>query len=232
MKVSPEKIVLNIAHDLKYPLASISGITELLLNHWPDFSDVEKNEILKDIRETSCSTLLLLNDLLDWSQRTAEVCETEINLFDARNHFQSVITPMSSTIARKNILIKNCLEEGIMVSGDLHMYASVVRNLLTNAIKSCHKGGQISISAEPAGDFYKFCIRDNGIGMSKVQVEALFPGKCQPSHLIMNEPSANSFGLILCHDFVKMNGGEMWAESAEGMGTCVYFTARIYSAQS
>jgi signal transduction histidine kinase len=232
MKISPDKIISNIAHDLKYPLTSISGITELLLSHWPDFSDDEKREILKEIRETSDSTLLLLNDLLDWSRKTTEVSESEMNLFDARNHLHSVIDAMSATLVRKNITIENSLEAGMMVSGDSHMYASVVRNLLSNAVKSCHNGGRISVSAEQAGDFYKFCIRDNGIGMSKSQINTLFPGKGQPPHLIRDEYPAPSFGLILCHDFVEMNGGEIWAESIEGVGTCVYFTARMHPVQS
>jgi len=232
MKVTPEKIISSIAHDLKYPLTSISGITEILLNHWSDFTDDEKNEILKEIKETSDSTLLLLNDLLDWSRRTTKSSGTEINIFDARNVIQSVIDSMSATFVRRNIMIENCMEEGMIVSGDAHMAASVVRNLLSNAIKSCHNGGRISISAEQTRDFYKFCIRDNGIGMSKVQVDALFTGKSQPSHLNTNEPSGNGLGLVICHDFVEMNGGEMWAESVEGMGTCVYFTARIHSVPS
>jgi signal transduction histidine kinase len=174
---------------------------------------------------------LLLNDLLDWSRRTAEISEAEINLFDARNQLQSVINTLSATLVRKDITIENLLEEGMVVSGDSHMYASIVRNLLSNAIKSCHNGGRISVSAEQAGDFYKFRIHDNGCGMSISQVNALFPRKGQPSYLIRKEFPATPFGLILCHDFVEMNGGEMWAESVKGVGTSVYFTARIYSVQ-
>jgi len=221
LKVTSNKIISIIAHDLKDPLSSISGISDILIKNWDDFSVEEKAEILHEIRDTSDSTLLLLSDLLDWSKKTAAISEPERSVFDASQQIAMVVEPLTPKLKRKNIVIENIVNQEIMVFGDANMFSSVIRNLLTNAVKSCHHGGTISITAEPTHDMIRFLIKDNGIGMTKAQVESLFP-KDMKDNGKHNAPKG--FGLLLCNDFARMNGGDIWAESEEGKGTQVSFT--------
>lgn len=221
LKITSGKIISIIAHDLKDPLSSISGISDILIKNWEDFSDDEKTEILNEIRDTSENTLLLLSDLLDWSKRTAETAEPGSAVFDASQQIELVVEPMIPKLKRKKIGIENGVRPGIFVSGDANMFSSVVRNLLTNAVKSCHNGGTISLSAERTQDTYTFLVKDNGIGMTKTQVESLFPKITSDNG---KQYSPKGFGLMLCYDFARMNGGDIWAESEEGKGTRVYFT--------
>ena len=75
MKVTTNKIISIIAHDLKDPLTSITGIADILMNNWDDFTAEEKMDILQDIRDTSDTTLRLLSDLLDWSKKVNDISE-------------------------------------------------------------------------------------------------------------------------------------------------------------
>lgn len=219
MKVKSNKIISIIAHDLKDPLSSISGITDILIKNRDDFSDEEKTEILNEIKETSDTTLLLLTDLLDWSKRTAEITEPEKQVFNATQLIKSIIEPYSTQVRMKHISIENQVLSEILLFGDTNMFASVIRNLMTNAVKSCPNGGHILLSADQTGNFCRFCIADNGLGMTKSQIDALFM-KSAPGTINYS----SGFGLVLCKDFVEMNAGDLWAESEEGKGTRVFFT--------
>jgi signal transduction histidine kinase len=103
------------------------------------------------------------------------------------------------------------------------MFAAILRNLLANAVKSCVGGGKIDITAELSSSHSVFCIRDNGIGMTKSRIDQLFAATRTSSGEV-SKGYSNGFGLILCRDFITMNGGKLWAESREGQGTKVFFT--------
>lgn len=224
MKVTPNKIISIIAHDLKDPLISISGITDILLKNWDDFPSEEKTEILDEIKETSDTTLLLLTDLLDWSKKIAEISEPVKRVFNATQQIKVILEPLGSQIRRKHISVENQVLSEILLYGDTNMFASIVRNLMTNAVKSCSSGGKIIVTAELTGRYCRFRIADNGLGMAKSQIESLFTKNGRSSGVSGEINSSSGFGLVLCRDFVELNGGDLWAESEEGRGTSVFFT--------
>lgn len=224
MKVTTNKIISIIAHDLKDPLTSITGISDILMNNWDDFTAEEKLDILQDIRDTSDTTLRLLSDLLDWSKKVNDISEPENRIFDAGKEVVAILESGIRKAKWKNTEIDNQVPSGIKLKADVNMFAAVFRNLLANAIKSCTRGGRIVISADCTGNFCKFCIADNGVGMTKNQIDALFAQKSSGDLKSLPSNYGNGFGLILCKDFVEIQGGELWAESEEGKGTRVYFT--------
>jgi signal transduction histidine kinase len=224
MKGTSMKINSIIAHDLRDSLASISGIAEILINNWDDFSTEEKREILNEIKETSDSTMGLLTDLLDWGKKVAEISGPEMKAFNAGSVVKTMIRLSYSKSKRKNLEINNLIPTECWVYGDENMFAAVIRNLLANAVKSCINTGRIQVYADTSERLYRFCVADNGIGMTKSQIDHLFPDDKKECNQSVPEGYNNGFGLILCRDFVKINGGTLWAESEEGIGTSVYFT--------
>ncbi len=224
MKITTNKIISIIAHDLKDPLTSISGIADIMMDNWEDFTPDEKLSILQDIRDTSDTTLRLLSDLLDWSKKVNEISEPENRIFDAGTEIGAILESGLRKAKWKNTAIDNLVPTGIKLNADLNMFAAVLRNLLANAIKSCIKGGKITITAECSGNFCKFCIADNGVGMTKTRIDALFAQKMPGDRKSLPSNYGNGFGLILCKDFVEIQGGELWAESKEGKGTKVFFS--------
>jgi two-component system, sensor histidine kinase and response regulator len=224
MKGTFIKINSIIAHDLRDSLASISGISDILIHNWKDFSEEEKLEIVDEIKENSDSTMGLLTDLLDWGKKLAEISGPEMKVFNAVSVVKTMIKLSQSLSKRKNLEINNLITSECWVYGDENMFAAVIRNLLANAIKSCINTGKINVYAEPAEDLFRFCVADNGIGMTKTQIDHLFPDDKKECSYSVSEGYNNGFGLILCRDFVKINGGTLWAESKEGIGTSVFFT--------
>ena len=222
MAISRNSIISIIAHDLKDPLISIAGITELLISNANDFSEEEKGEILTEIHDTTETTLRLLNDLLEWSKQMSETPNPIRKTFNACSIINNNMEPFSRIAVRKNIFIVNKVPDKLFLYADEHIFAAVIRNLLTNSIKSCPSGGEVSITSRLEGNQAEFCICDNGVGIEASRLKQLFSRKTSSSD--KQNSFGNGFGLILCRDFVEINGGIIRAESEEGSGTRVYFT--------
>ncbi len=214
MEINRDSILSIIAHDLKDPVASVSGIAGILLNHWSEFGEEEKREILHEIRDTSDTTLRLLTDLLEWSKQLTDLPGPSASRFPVRQAVDGVIAPLQPVALRKGIRLENRLPADLSLVTDERMFTAVIRNLLTNSVKSCQHGGEISVSAETGSGTVTFCIEDNGIGMEPERIRTLFTGT--------SGNGSNGFGLLLCRDFVSMLGGTIRAESREGQGTRVF----------
>ena len=105
----------------------------------------------------------------------------------------------------------------------MNMLHSVLRNLVTNAIKFSHRGGTVKIGAERYDDKVRFSVTDNGIGIDRDRLMKLFRIDANISRPgTENEPSTG-LGLILCKEFIEKHGGEIWAESIVNKGTTFYF---------
>ncbi|HNZ69278.1 MAG: HAMP domain-containing sensor histidine kinase [Bacteroidota bacterium] len=224
MKITTDKIISIIAHDLKDPLSAIAGISDILIHNWVDFSDDEKMDILNEIRDTSDATYKMLNDLLDWNKKLNAYSAPERKVFNAGEGIRRLVKTKAMNLKRKSIRLENRIPVELMVKGDLNMFEAIFRNLLGNAIKSCNEGGSVNITADRSDSFYRFCIADDGIGMTHRQIDILFSRAGNTSRKSLPSSYGNGFGLILCKDFIEMQGGQLWAESEEGKGTRVYFT--------
>lgn len=224
MQTASNSIISIIAHDLKDPLTSISGIAEVLKNNWNEFSEEEKIDIVNEIRDVSDTTLRLLSDLLDWSKKTTEVSKPDKKPFKAREITDSITD--SSRLKEKwnKIKVLNDVSADIVLLADENMFSAVIRNLLANAVKSCPQGGKIEINAEVKGKMCEFCISDNGVGMTESRIDYLFPRENEDMDQRSGTSGNTGFGLVLCKDFVRINGGEIRAESRQGKETRVYFT--------
>ena len=222
MAISRNSIISIIAHDLKDPLISIAGITELLITNGNDFSEEEKKEILTEIHDTTEGTLRLLSDLLEWSKQMADTSKPIPKPFHAFSCINDTTEPFKRLTRRKNISLTNTVPSSLVLFADEHIFAAVIRNLLTNSIKSCPRGGEITISAQIEEKQATFCLQDNGVGIEASRLKELFSmKKTSPDK---NTSCGNGFGLILCRDFALINQGTIWAESEEGSGTRVFFT--------
>jgi len=218
------KINSIIAHDLRDSLSSISGVSDILIHNWKEFEEGEKLEILKEIRDISGSTMQLLSDLLDWSKKMEKITEPDIRAFEAITVFRMVNNHAKPFLKRKKVVITENFPAPVTIWGDENMFGAIIRNLLANAVKSCVNGGEIKFSYELTDAVCTFCISDNGIGMTKQQIDQLFPDTCHVAGTTGSAGYNNGFGLILCRDFLRINNGSLRAESSEGKGTNVYFS--------
>ena len=116
------------------------------------------------------------------------------------------------------------IEDDVIAFADSNTFNLVVRNLITNAIKFTNEGGKIEIGAKEKGPDWLIYVKDSGIGMSKQVIEILFDKTAPYTTRGTANEKGTGLGLILCKEFVEKNGGKIWVESEEGLGSTFWFT--------
>lgn len=212
-----------IAHDLKSPFNALLGITEILLDNWDNLTDIEKFELIADLRKTSVDTYKLLENLLIWAKSQKEKLEVTINDVDIYKLVNSVLKISKKNASVKGIKIKNLIDEKFIVKTDENMIATVFRNLISNAVQHIQTGGSVTISAETEHDFNKFCVADNGKGIDLPHIIEVF-NRDNHKKLNGNMKAFKGLGLIICKDFVERNGGQIWLETQPEQGSRFFFT--------
>ena len=127
------------------------------------------------------------------------------------------------TSLQKNITVYNNIPKDIKINADKNMTATILRNLISNAVKYTHPGGEINISSQSLTDKLIFCVSDNGIGIKPEALDRLFKiGESYTQKGTKNE-EGTGLGLILCKEFIEKHGGKIWIESEVGKGSKFYF---------
>lgn len=222
---SKDKFFSIIAHDLKNPFNSLLGFSELLMKNKSDFTEHEIDELIKRIYISSKNTYQLLENLLQWSRsQTGRLDFQPIN-FDLLAVVNECFALVISEARQKDLTIVNQVNENTEVFADFNMVETIIRNLLTNAIKFSEKGDTIKVYTK-FGKNNKtiITVEDTGIGIPPDIMDKLF--KIDEHHTTpgTNNESGTGLGLILCKEFIEKNGGEICVESEENKGSKFIFS--------
>lgn len=224
-----DKFFSIIAHDLRSPIGAMVGFSKLLVEGFDNFNIERQKEYITILHDGVDKTYKLLENLLLWSrsqQGTMRFNVENENLFLMYNETVDVLSQFAES---KEIILKNKIPRDLFVEVDKDMLLTVLRNLISNAIKFTQKGGQVSINTraiknEENDDWIEVCVKDNGIGLSSEMKWKLFDiTKSVTSKGTENE-SGTGLGLILCKEFIEKHGGEIWVESEIGKGSTFIFT--------
>jgi PAS domain S-box-containing protein len=220
-----DKFFTILAHDLRSPFNSLLGFTQILVEDLSELKPEDIRKMAQAMRTSAKGLYSLLENLLVWSgsQRgTNRFVPVEFLLTDIILENLKLIQESAHI---KGIEIKINIPDDLMVFADENMIGSTIRNLVSNAVKFTPKKGEISILAKPvSGNMVEISIKDSGMGMSDEMRDKLFKlNESIGRRGTEGEPSSG-LGLILCKDFIKKNGGEIWVESEEGIGSVFYFT--------
>ncbi len=128
---------------------------------------------------------------------------------------------------QKSITIKNDVPESLIIFADKSMISTVLRNLISNAIKFTREGGEVVVSARQNPKDILVSIKDNGIGIAPGRAKQLFSFDTNISTPGTNKEKGTGLGLILSKEFVEKHGGSIWVESEEGKGSTFYFTLPV-----
>jgi len=219
-----DKFFSIISHDLKNPLGSIFSFTDLLFNNYDQFDKVEKKKAIETIKNTSKKAFNLLENLLEWSRiqmGNIEFNPEKLNITKLVNEeFELIKLP----IAQKEIQLSVNSNQDNEVFADKNMVSTIIRNLLSNALKYTTKGGSINISFKEASNsnnkkLLETMVADSGVGMTSKQVEKLFKIGEGYSTKGVDGEKGTGLGLILCKEFVEKNGGKIWVESEVAKGS-------------
>jgi PAS domain S-box-containing protein len=219
-----DKLFSVIGHDLKSPLNSILGLTEVMAENVRKGEYEEVRDLFEWVRKSSQKSVDLLSNLLDWARSQTESLQFSPEPLAVLSVLQDTVTLMDEAAAEKKILIVLNAAADTKVMADENMTKTVLRNLLSNAIKYTYEGGEIRLSAEKNGAVVQICVQDNGTGISYKKIEKLFSPEKVSSTPGTKREKGTGLGLLLCKDFVEKQGGEIWALSDEKKGSAFYFT--------
>lgn len=206
-----------IGHDIKQPLNSIEGLLYLLEDS--EIQDPDLKEILVNLNQATGNTVDLLNNLLRWAlSQTGEIHFNPTNLNLTQLIYESLkILKFQADL--KQIIIKDSLVENIIFYCDGDMIQTVVRNLVSNAIKYSNEGGIVEVILVKEKTDLVLKIKDYGVGMSQKQVDSIFKLENLTSTLGTKGEMGTGLGLQLAKDFVEKHQGIIIVESSIGHGT-------------
>ncbi len=224
LNATKDKFFSIIAHDLKSPFNAIMGFSELLTDQIEvkDYEGID--EYAKIIGQSSQRAMDLLASLLDWSRLQTGRMEFNPENFELVDLIIENKVLLDDIATQKAITIKKTLPHNLAVFADKPMISTVLRNLISNAIKFTRQGGEIVISAEKRENEILVSVNDNGVGISPKRFKGLFRIDESDSTTGTNNERGTGLGLILCKEFVEKHHGSIWAESEEGKGSTFYFT--------
>ncbi len=219
-----DKFLSLISHDLKSPFNSLMGYTEILKNEINELSIEERDIFVSSVFESTRHIYNLLNDLLEFSKFYLGLIKIEPKEISIKELANENFELLSATAKQKDITLENSIKRNYIALAEEEMINSVLRNLISNAIKFTHKGGKIDISAEADKDKLFVSLSDNGIGMDERTLESIFDIVSKKSRPGTNNEEGTGLGLILTKEFIEKNGGEITVKSEPGKGTTFTFS--------
>lgn len=219
-----DKLFSIIAHDLKNPLLSISGFSELLITDIKDIEITECEKYLSIVNSSAQNTLVLLDNLLDWAKsQTGQINFNPRKLVLSPIIGEIIELTKSASVAKQISLFQNATDE-IEVYADEDMLKTILRNLISNAIKFTKTDGNINIEVITKQNHAEISISDNGIGISEEKIKSLFTISSNIPSLGTAKEKGSGLGLVLCKEFAEKSGGTIWVESEEEVGSNFKFT--------
>ncbi|MFA9188928.1 HAMP domain-containing sensor histidine kinase [Flavobacterium sp. FBOR7N2.3] len=213
-----------IAHDLRGPLGASVGLSEILAENIEECSHEEIKEITEMLHQSNKNSYKLLENLLDWSQVQTGMIEYNPKKVALSELIKENIELNKNAALNKNIALSFESTEFIEVEADKNMIDTIVRNLLTNAIKFTNKNGEIKVKMYKESKKAVVSITDSGIGIPDDIKEKLFKTNGKVTQKGTEDELGTGLGLLLCSEFVKKHKGEIWAESEPGKGSTFKFT--------
>ena len=224
LNASKDKFISILAHDLKNPFNVLVGFSSVLLKNLKkyDLNKIEDN--VRKINQISINTHDLLEEILLWTMSQSGKLSFEPKKYCLKEICDEIITNLKENAIAKEIIISCSEIENIFINADINMFKTIMRNLISNAIKFTYKGGNINISCDLIGNFAQISVMDSGIGISKDKISKIWDISQTSSTVGTAAEKGTGFGLILCKEFIEKQGGKIWVESTVNKGSSFIFT--------
>ncbi len=225
INATKDKFFSIVAHDLRSPFNGFFGLLNIMENQVATMSGKQILDFVQVMGKSAQSLYRLLENLLEWSLVQMGMSSITPSSFVLLPKIKSSLELFRESVINKKIDIEISIPEYLIVYADSRLVDSIIRNLLSNSIKFTPVGGKITLSANTIDrQFVEISIKDTGIGMSKKLQDDMFKIDVKTNRRGTEDEPSSGLGLILCKEFVEKNGGRIWIESEEGVGSVFYFT--------
>lgn len=218
------KLFSIMSHEFRSPLNSLKGTLALL--KIGAVSESEFNTISKQLTEKINTTSIFLDNLLNWAKSQMQGISAMPKDVELREIVEENILLLRSMADEKQIRLENNIPGNSRAYIDPNMMNLIFKNLISNAIKYSFKGGVIEVNIINNAKVNTLSVADNGIGMTPGNMKMLFQLQSFTTRGTANE-SGTGLGLYITKNFIESNGGKIWVESVEGVGTTFKFTVPI-----
>lgn len=228
LNASKDRFFSIIAHDLRSPFTTLIGFTEIIREDFDSFTTDELKDSINTIYTTSRKIYNLLENLLSWARMQTGKMPFEPQKVDLSEIILGVISLFETNAKTKEIYLSSNLQPNLFVYADKNMLDTVIRNLVSNALKFTPTGKSITVTSKMLDNFAEVSVIDTGLGMSKETVSKLFKIDQHVTTLGTTGEKGSGLGLILCKELVEKNGGKIGVESELEVGSRFYFSIPLF----
>lgn len=213
-----------VGHDLRGPITSFSGINDLLNWHISK-NDMEKVKAMGlKISQSVRQLDTLLNNLLNWAMSQTDAVPYRPEPIQLNKITTECYLFFEHALELKQISLENQTKDDCFVYADKNALATVLRNLISNAIKFTPIAGRITISSRLIHNFVWIDVRDTGVGLPPEKFSTIFALSENKTTSGTSGEKGTGLGLVLCSDYVALNKGTIEAQSEVGKGTVFSFS--------
>ena len=224
LNADKDRFISILAHDLKGPFNNIIGFLDLIMEGLRETPLDETENRLKIVNQSAARVYNLLEDLLTWTRAQSGNSPFNPEELDLESICSDVINNLELTAKNKNISLEYLPTEKTLIFADKNSINTVIRNLVSNALKYTNKGGLIQIKAEIQKSDIRISVSDNGIGIDPERARKLFDFASIQSTPGTEKEKGTGLGLLLCKEFIEKHKGKIWLESTLGKGSEFIFT--------
>ena len=228
LDMKKDEFISVAAHELKTPLTSIRGFSQLMQNE-KVMEDKEKRKHYLDLINKNTDRLYnLVLDVVDISRISIGKIAINLSEIDVQVLFNEIKENMELIIREKGVLPEFSIERDLpKIEADYARTLQILRNLIINAVNYTEKGGIISVTIHRNADFVQFEVKDTGYGIPEENKKYIFSRFYQVDSSLTRKVGGSGLGLSICQGLVELMKGTIWFESEEGKGTTFYFTLPI-----
>ncbi len=219
-----DRFLQVIAHDLKNPYHTILGYCELLRKKIDIYDKSKIREFVNIIDLSVRSNYALLENLTEWSKVQRGAIQYAPEKVDLYNVILDANELFYLAAERKGIQLINNIQPDTIITADINMLRTIIRNFVSNAIKFSGKDTEVVISAEEKEKELILSVSDSGVGMSDAQIEEILGNECCSSTAGTDNEKGTGIGVSICKDFISRHNGRLMIESREGEGSTFSFT--------
>ncbi len=224
LNLDKDRFISILSHDLRSPFNALIGLSDLLKEDLRKLPMDDIQEIVNSINQTTRNTHNLLEEILMWAKAQQGKIPFNPKYLDFRDVCKNILETLESNARAKNIRIDCQIDEKCSVFAEVEMLKTVLRNLVSNAIKFSNNGGIVSLSCQQTHSEVTVVVADKGVGINHENLPKLFDISQVITTMGTSNESGTGLGLLLCKEFVQRHGGKIWAESEAGTGSNFKFT--------